>query len=594
MNAPLIDPRTREDILNEISSLAMIRTPEWRLNRENPDAGTVLALIWADMLYGTIERVNRLTENYMIHLYNSLNLTPLPAVPSRGFLCFTASLPALVPSGSTAACGDTIFATTTDLYTSTAAITDMYVVMPNTCCRCEGIQDVYLFDCKGENHVSWTIEHPFAFNVSKGGSLGLVFDCEATDKLNDPGCAAWTFSETGLRLNILNQQAFIGAGIRDLGLLPQNAGLKADVVYANGIQLPDEGFFPFGERFMVYDEVYFSCDEAFEKHGAYVELRFTAQMTKFPIEGYPEPQPSYKPVMRLRDLNIPEEFDILISGIAWEYFNGTGWAALTTTPHRDIFFSTDRVEQVIGFICPDDFDITTIGAHEKRHIRARITQVENAFKMYGCYWSPFIESLRFSYVYDSPLIPARVSCFQNMEETVSPERIIDCKFTEPSMYLSIDNPSPRGSVLVELEECSGSHPLRWEYYTSNGWSALYIDDGTLGFVQTGIVTYFAPLPWEKTPLFGKTSYWVRVVCAEGDGHLLRPKLKRIWGNAVQAVCAEGGEQGNAAPQSVVTLMQAINGIDTVINPLPMEGGGGEESYENTVKRFLTERRVTVC
>lgn len=587
---PVIDPRTREDILDEIKALARERTPEWHFEPENPDAGAMLAFIWADMLSGTIERLNRICENYRHELYASLDAKPRQAAASQGFLSFDVSREVFIPKGFRAGGeNDTVFSTTHDLYAAPLKITGVYTASPDTCCRCEGTQDIMLFNYNGINRVVWTIRHPFAFGVSDGGSVGIT----GVTALSDPAQIEWVLSDTYAEARILDRAAFDGIALSGIGLLPQNENLAPDVVYSNETQCPCEGFFPFGERYSVHDELYIACDEVFSMRGATVEMSLSFRMEKFPIEGFPEPSPNFKPVMVYRDLNIPDYTDIFITEIIWEYFNGSGWAALETTPHRNIFYSTDRREMTIGFTCPDDFDSITIGAHEKFYIRARITQTENTFAMFGHYHSPFIENLRFKSWFDCPLEPESVSSYQNMAENTSPFFVVERVFNEHAMYLSFDNMFTRGTVLVEFDDYEPYAAPRWEYYARRGWRELEVHDGTEGFSRTGLISYSTDEPCELHTLFGKQAYWIRIIDPEPNRRR-KPVLKRLWNNAAFVECETAGELGNAAPDSINILLQDLAGVEAVTNPLDTVNGRDEETYEDAVKRVLKKKRVGIC
>ena len=55
-------------------------------------------------------------------------------------------------------------------------------------------------------------------------------------------------------------------------------------VYAAGTEADSHGFyFPFGEQLSIYEEVYFSCDEAFSKKGALITMNFLLDYTKIPL-----------------------------------------------------------------------------------------------------------------------------------------------------------------------------------------------------------------------------------------------------------------------------------------------------------------------
>ena len=55
---PVLDSRTKQDLLAQIAARARRYTPEWHLDFEQPDAGAALAELFGGMLYETICRYN--------------------------------------------------------------------------------------------------------------------------------------------------------------------------------------------------------------------------------------------------------------------------------------------------------------------------------------------------------------------------------------------------------------------------------------------------------------------------------------------------------------------------------------------------------
>ncbi len=77
-----IDPRSEQDVEEEIEELAASYTPEWHFDSEDPDIGTVIAKIFAEQMSGNISRCNQVLEKYHIEFVNMLGLTlgsPRPA-----------------------------------------------------------------------------------------------------------------------------------------------------------------------------------------------------------------------------------------------------------------------------------------------------------------------------------------------------------------------------------------------------------------------------------------------------------------------------------------------------------------------------------
>lgn len=88
MEIPEIDERRKEDILSYIKEVSSVYVPEWRFDEENPDAGTALAFIFADMFAKTIKKLNQIPLKNQISFFNTLDAKMLPALASSGYVQF--------------------------------------------------------------------------------------------------------------------------------------------------------------------------------------------------------------------------------------------------------------------------------------------------------------------------------------------------------------------------------------------------------------------------------------------------------------------------------------------------------------------------
>ena len=79
----ILDGRKKEDILAEIGRLAQSYVPEWHFDPDNPDIGSVIALLYADMMQDNIRRFNTLTGRDHVALINMLGLSLRPAFPAH-------------------------------------------------------------------------------------------------------------------------------------------------------------------------------------------------------------------------------------------------------------------------------------------------------------------------------------------------------------------------------------------------------------------------------------------------------------------------------------------------------------------------------
>ena len=82
----IIDNRNRRDILDKIHKLAHSYAPEWQFNEDDPDIGSVIALLFTDQMQENIRRYNTTLERDYIELVNMLGISPRPAYPSHSIV----------------------------------------------------------------------------------------------------------------------------------------------------------------------------------------------------------------------------------------------------------------------------------------------------------------------------------------------------------------------------------------------------------------------------------------------------------------------------------------------------------------------------
>lgn len=132
MAAPIIDSRDMQSLVEQLKEIYPYYTPEWRFSPEDPDPGTALFLIFAEMFGETIRRFNRVPDKNYLAFLNLLNLKALSSKPARGYLCFTLSAgtsdPVYIPEGTqvTANASDggqpVVFETERDIMLTPAAL----------------------------------------------------------------------------------------------------------------------------------------------------------------------------------------------------------------------------------------------------------------------------------------------------------------------------------------------------------------------------------------------------------------------------------------------------------------------------------------
>lgn len=85
-NEYVIDNSSREDILRRIRELSVSYTPEWQFDVDNPDMGSVIALLFADQMQENLKHFNLLLERDYVGLINMLGISLKPAFPAHSII----------------------------------------------------------------------------------------------------------------------------------------------------------------------------------------------------------------------------------------------------------------------------------------------------------------------------------------------------------------------------------------------------------------------------------------------------------------------------------------------------------------------------
>ncbi|MCI8834178.1 MAG: hypothetical protein HFH24_02190 [Ruminococcus sp.] len=89
MQIPKREKKTKKEILESIGACAKQYVPEWRYDPENPDAGSALVSLFADMMCENIRRFNLSLTGDLFSFFDEIHAKMLPAQPAEGFFTFT-------------------------------------------------------------------------------------------------------------------------------------------------------------------------------------------------------------------------------------------------------------------------------------------------------------------------------------------------------------------------------------------------------------------------------------------------------------------------------------------------------------------------
>lgn len=606
-----IDPRSKKDMISEMEKRAKSYTPEWDPDFREPDIAASLAVACAEMFEGTIKKINGLPLKNQIAFYNMLNASLLPGVPSEGYVSFELSsddaAPAEVPKGTVLSSyggdGEPVhFETTDDVLVAGANIAACFCVddQEDHIGKYEDItaNRTCLFSLPESNlqsHVLYT-SHPYAFDLRSAGELGISFCHKGGVPLRsedirmlegsgvsveylteDQGYVPFSdIKESGgrliltksekqppvygdengyrLRISVTDIEPFRNFRFVYAQALPSGKQIMSDCITNGLTELERNAFFPFGERFALFNEIYFGCGEVLDKRGAVITMNFDLSFLEVPIENpLPDEEIKWKWIAKKSDFKERTSYKLVISEVIWEYYNGSGWSRLfPDKTYSDAFNYTEGVTgcyRSITFVCPEDMSSAFIGAREDYYIRARVLRAENLYKLKGFFMSPFIRNLSFDYHYQGEGCRIRnMQTFNCLEERVYDERsgevFVPFYGTDTQsrmVYLGFSRPPESGPLrmLWDVMEDPLAEPpeLVWQYLGAGGWKPMNMVDETNGFTTVGLTIFLDNHDFALKRIFGEELYWVRIADIKDSyrrGEADFPVISSVSMNAVRA------------------------------------------------------------
>lgn len=671
----------KEELLNEVKKRAVSYVPEWRFHDENPDIGTALATVYADMLAGTKVRFERFLEKSKISFFQCLDADVLPATPAKGYVCFSLvdeqmeseCVPAhtlVYAESDETELGKIPYEVEDEVYVTPAKIECIYQVfndrdyLEKKYDKKDATCSFYVFDTDGENLQSHMVyfgtEEPF--DIHSDTSIDVLFQSvgerllpndllerflkqeqvEITysseegflpfkeiqlnehklifhkGKKQPPFAKTMLFGEEKfyIRFQVKNIKPFKNLilsratwNVKALGILP-------DSILADGVDASVDKFLPFGENLSIYNECYICSNEVLGKKGANITLSFFLKFLMVPLDGDPmRDEVEWDWIMNESSMKERKEYEISIGEVIWEYYNGVGWKKLKLMDTSENVF-----EKKLGsngsfvkmrFICPEDIHPFLVNAEEGFCIRARISKLNNMYKINGYYLSPIMERTLFEYGYDEKPIHCESIYSENnhsVEQILLGQECYPWKQTSDSvgtMYFGLSTAPIGGPIkllfLLEKPLPKENKNFTWEYYQKDGWKRLYVVDQTEQCSKTGVVTFVGRKDFCRASFFGEDLYWIRVK-DETDyfGKLQQryafPHILDIKWNATKVQATIGGNLTNQQVGGVKKLGQSIGYINQVTNPTPLIGGYDEESVEDCISRnaqMLTNQNFAI-
>jgi hypothetical protein len=344
---------------------------------------------------------------------------------------------------------------------------------------------------------------------------------------------------------------------------------------------------PFGSEPLRFDTFAIAAPEALSKKGAKVELTMKLSRVNSPEIIVTPVSITSNDESETNDIAFNPESKPRLS---WEYFNGSGWISLEIDSSYSInMHLMGGNEAKIGFRVPDDLEPTEISGQENFWIRARLidgdyghieyilgteTTVKDEVKQSIIVDSsrinaPMIELIDATFDVTEKIYPqliltennrdvlnqtqankiesARFALFEGtaaIDPGFKKSRALYFGFTKSynvnplSLYVDADEPET-------IEISPKSTKLDFEVLThGRKWRKVVAEDLTHGFQRRGYVKLFVDAVPQRSRLFGKELFWLRVSPAVGDSQW-SPLLKGIYINAVEA------EQASSVKQEIL-------------------------------------------
>ena len=330
-----------------------------------------------------------------------------------------------------------------------------------------------------------------------------------------------------------------------------------DEFFSGEAEIEEKEFFPFRERYYVYDTFYIKFNELLNKPGANIILNSDINFVNIKLETKNIVR-NYKMIMSDMDFAESEPSDISIESVVWEYWKGNAWTSLKAINGSKFFSPKNKSKKrSLEFICPENLSETEVISKSGFFIRAKITKINNQFSNYANYIVPYLKNINISCYYKEPVKLNNIIINKNLEweNLIIPEennKIINIfeneEKTPRAIYINISKPISFGilSVFFDIEEGVFKEKVsyKWQFWGKSEnnkckWQDLDIIDFTENLNKSGLVKIFGVKNFELLKLFGKTGYFIRILNISGtDKNNNFPVIRDIKFNTVKIVQKE--------------------------------------------------------
>lgn len=654
MTVPDFLKRETDNIIDSIEKRAAIHTPEWIFSREHMDMGSMLALLFADMMQDTLESFYCLPERYQIQFYNLLGANQLPPTTAKGYVTFSTVNEevngsyidvGMELSGSGDDGEQVPLETQKEVYVSPARLNNMYYVDGNKDYISPPFLPPFVLSEQDneQSHVFY-IGHDTLFPLISEGELILDFQIpdnirgqENKDFLKER--ISWSYySSEGyvefptprfegskvflsksrempefsraqiqeienywIKLEVKEMEPESRVELPGLSLYSAGSRLSPELIYDGNLELYVDRFLPFGEQPYPYAEIYIASNEVFSRKGALISMNLELELEEYDTrQNIPEMPQYWHTVMHRKEFEPPKPVNITVDSVIWEYYNGFGWTKLSGTDCYETLFreQPEDVKFMISFICPDDLQPYLLSSGEYCCIRMRVIKMQNVYAQNGIYQSPCIKNLTLNYCYEKGTAPQNTFAVngQRTEQLFCGKEYIPFynNFAPERMfYLRLSKPLSEAGIrlLFLLEKDNMSAVNQCRY-------EFYSREGWKLLQvedETFHLTQTGLITFCRAHDFHEQTFFGE------NGYWMRivlenpdmelPDIKGIYLNSTSVTAKEGsGKKGNLPSGTVDKMERRIGFINQVTNYGSVFGGCDRESHEQAVKRMASTLR----
>lgn len=442
----------KEEILQKIQRLSQTFTPEWKFDRDNPDAGSVIALIFAEQTADTMIRCQMVLDKYHTEFVNLFGILPRPVTPAHAVIVLGVSEDAVqgleIKKGTKflAQQGQEehsiVFTSCFDLYATHAKLISLWMIsvakagylfvtdVPFRLFGQEGLHswenallfyhsfamdcqmDVFCLRLSGSYSAS-----QFAEMIVNSGDYRLSYyslgGFRAMEQIwieDDCLCMRRDCPEQKQQIgkewySVLRLERvtplYQDISIEQVEIFPRGSVRKPDFILNDDQELDCERAVIFGEELAVYQNCYLGQEEVFQKKGAKITCSFMLSFGEYEvIDKLPEKKQKL-PLIKRRERNLyqPATAEVWAQEIVVSYYNGVGWRKLDCDQQTAFLFAQEQGEYEISFLCPEDWKPAAVGSYEQLCLRIQLVRADGCYLRPAKHHYPVLSDLRLRYEY---------------------------------------------------------------------------------------------------------------------------------------------------------------------------------------------------